>query len=159
MSLKDKVKKILPYAAVGVVGVALIVVIVVAMKKRSKTAGSVLAPLADPAYGTATASDIPWYDQYQDGRSPTSDVKSLQANPTSLNLTYTGAIPPAPVNIVANVRCFAAKGVITGNVLTHFKVPNGMEHVCANQGCMDQSAVNYDPKATCPGVNLCVPKL
>ena len=107
MSLKDKVKKILPYAAVGVVGVALIVVIVVAMKKRSKTAGSVLAPLADPAYGTATASDIPLYDQYQDGRSPTSDVKSLQANPTSLNLTYTGAIPPAPVNIVANVRCFA----------------------------------------------------
>lgn len=67
-------------------------------------------------------------------------MKAIQADPTSLNLTYNGAIPPAPVNINA-------------------AAPNGMDTVCKNMGCMDQNAVNYDPTATCPGSNNCVAKL
>lgn len=58
MSWSDKAKKILPYVGVGLGVVLILLVSYSFMKKRS--GASVLAPLSDPDYGTATASGIPW---------------------------------------------------------------------------------------------------
>lgn len=147
MSSTEKVMKALAIIAVGLGLLLGVLLLLRKMYMRNVGLSVVPAPLADPNYGTETTSGIPWYDQYQSDNSPTEAVRAIQQDPTSLNLTYAGAIPPAPVNINA-------------------KEPNAIQSPCGKSngcqgkvGCMDSSAANYDPTATCPGVNMCVAKL
>ena len=73
-------KKLLPWVALGL-GLVLLALVL----RQPITGGSVApAPLADPNYGGATLSGIPYYDQYQSKYAPTAEAQKAALNPTNM---------------------------------------------------------------------------
>lgn len=140
-----KAKKVLPFLALGL-GMLAAYLVYRQMTNSSGATGAMVAPapLADPAYGTATASGIPSISQYQQRYGATEPVRALRADPTSLGLTYQGAKPSVPVSQISEQG---------RNLYTECKAG------CQGQvGCTDTSAANYNPNATCGCINCCAPK-
>lgn len=147
---KSKWSKALPWILLGIGAVIFALWVLPSLSNRGggqAAAGAqtsqVLAPFADPAYGTPTDSGIPAYDQYQSKYPPTQAVRDVNANPEALGLTYQNAMLPAPVSIIQDGR----------NLFKACPSECG-----ANVGCIDSSAANYDPSAQCDQIGGCVRK-
>lgn len=136
----EMLKKALPFIAIGA---GVLILILVWRQYARRTGASV-----SRAYGTATESGIPWYDQYQSNEAPSAEVREQNANPGEYGYTYQGAIPPSPI---CN-RCNGAEGKCQCTV--NDMCPNGG----SGYGCMDRGAANFDPTATCACAGCCVPK-
>jgi len=138
---KSTLKKVLPKVAIGLGILLLLTIVLRQYVQRAPGASVAPAPLANPSYGQATLSGIPYYDQYQSKYAPTD--KARTANPAPSGLTYQDAHPQVPHSIIKNGK----------NLYTDCAPGcNGLV------GCTDSSSANFDPNATCGCINCCVPR-
>lgn len=104
---------------------------------------------ANAGVAGAQAVIIPQYDNYQAryGIPADKQAAAIQQDPKSLNATYKGAIPPAPVQIVPTMY---PPSLVN---------PNQANEGCGcgeKVGCLDSGSVNYNPNATCQSSAICV---
>jgi len=150
-ALKDKpvvglLKKVLPWVGLGL-GLLLVAMVLRRFVAPVSGASVAYAPLADPNYGTATLSGIPYYDQYQAKYAPTAQAQAFAASPEALNLYsecrencqgVVGCTDSSAYNYNPNATC----GCINCCVPRTF-------------GCLDPNAATYNPFANTNDNRFC----
>lgn len=171
----DAVMRALPYLAVGIGALLVLLALRNILANRAATTGMqvnnmapnyALGDIEGTQYGTQTASGIPFYDQYQ-------DKYAAPVTGTQPGMTMEGAIPPAPVCVTAGAPCEQANalcaqnpaqcaGVVTGNMVTsdyNFDARATCPSIAGNvrkiYGCLDKNSTTWNPHANTHDQRFC----